>query len=389
MILKSIIINGFKSFGKKTIIDISKNVTGIVGPNGSGKSNIVEAIRFVIGEQSMKNMRSKSLSDLIHLGEDKLNRASVSLIIENDVERFAKMSDSISPELINFLKVDEIILTREIFIDGESNYKINNTVVRLKDIQYILSMVGIGASAHTIISQGEADNILSATPRDRKEIISEALGLRVLENRLKESKRKLDKTVLHISEVSISRKEIAPEIKELKLTVDKINNLSNIREKLYEEYINYLVVTNYNINLNQEIINNNAGLYEELKNNNDKLSVLKSEIQILDNSQSFIREEMESGRSSKRDMLIELEKEKSVLIYEKNIIIREMSDILEKIDNNDLDNNIIIDKSLVTEFCFNIKTKLIDISNDIKNKNYINIDNKINECFDLLKKTNK
>ena len=378
MILKSIIINGFKSFGKKTVIDISKNVTGIVGPNGSGKSNIVEAIRFVIGEQSMKNMRSKSLADLIHLGEDKLNRASVSLIIENDSKRFQDLSDSISPELIDFLKVDEITLTREIFIDGESNYKINNTIVRLKDIQAILSMVGIGASAHTIISQGEADNILSASPKDRKEIISEALGLRILENRLRESKRKLDKTLIHISEVNLSRKEIHPEIKELKSIVDKINNLSVIRENITEEYIKYLVVHTYKIKEISETINNHSGLSDILSEKKGKLSALKLDIKDLDSKQIEHRQDIDNKKSLKQNELLQLEKEKSVLIYEKNILLQSLANEIQEMKVN---------KNEFINFKSELKNKLIIISNNIKNKNLDNINQEINICFDLIKST--
>lgn len=380
MILKSIILNGFKSFGKKTIIDISKNVTGIVGPNGSGKSNIVEAIRFVIGEQSMKNMRSKSISDLIHMGDEKLNRAFVSLVIHNDDKRFLDMMDNISPELIDFLKVDEITLTREIYSDGESNYKINNTIVRLKDIQYILSMVGIGASAHTIISQGEADNILSASPKDRKDIISEALGLRILENRLRESKRKLDKTSIHISEVNLSRKEISPEIKELKSIVDKINSLSTIRQNLTQEYIKYLVIQDYEIQKIKIIINDNLNLDNILNEKNEKLHTLKLDIKDIDNKQISHREEVDKKKSIKQNELIDLEKEKSVIIYEKNILLQSIANEIQEIK---------VDKDKFVNFKSDLKNKLIKIANDIKSKNTININENINQCFDLIRSTDK
>jgi chromosome segregation protein len=207
MILKSITLNGFKSFAKKTTIDVSHNVTGIVGPNGSGKSNIAEAIRFVVGEQSMKTIRSKSLSDLVFKGSSgasALSRASVSIHIDNRVKTF---DESLNEDLASFLAYDEIILTREVYLDGGSSYKINNTEVRLKDVQSLLGLAGIGASAHTIISQGEADKILLSNAKERKEMLDDALGIRIHRIRLRDSEKKLEKVKTHLSTVDLIRKQ--------------------------------------------------------------------------------------------------------------------------------------------------------------------------------------
>ena len=160
MVLKKIELHGFKSFAKKTSLVFDSPVTAIVGPNGSGKSNIVEAIRFVLGEQSMKSLRSRQGSDFIFKGSPILtasNKASVSITFDNAQKIFKLSSDTKKQIPLNF---DEITISREVFKDGVNVYSINGTEVRLKDIIELVSSVHIGSSGHHIISQGEADRIL-------------------------------------------------------------------------------------------------------------------------------------------------------------------------------------------------------------------------------------
>ena len=165
MRLSHITIQGFKSFAKKTTIDVTRQVTGVVGPNGSGKSNIAEAIRFVLGEQSMKSMRGKIGADIIFKGSEHLSassRASVTMVIDNKAKDAGGNSADISQDLAPYLVYDEITLSRVIYSDGTSDYLLNDAKVRLKDVQELLAFAGIGGSAHTIINQGEADKILLA-----------------------------------------------------------------------------------------------------------------------------------------------------------------------------------------------------------------------------------
>ena len=240
MILKSISINGFKSFGKKVTIDLTHNVTGVVGPNGSGKSNVAEAIRFVLGEQSMKNMRGKLSSDLIYKGSNSLNalnRASVDIYIDNK-----NKVNGIRPshDLAAYLEYDEIKLSREVYIDGESKYKINDATVRLRDVTELLALAGIGHSAHTIINQGEADRILLASNKDRKEIVEDALGLKVYHLRIKESEKKLLKVQEHKKEIDIIKGELKPRLYELSRMVKIIQAR---KEEIYKlaKYVRYYV----------------------------------------------------------------------------------------------------------------------------------------------------
>lgn len=239
MTLKSIELTGFKSFGKKSFITFTSPITSIVGPNGSGKSNIVEAIRFVLGEQSIKSLRGKGGSDLIFKGSRVLasgNRALVKITFDNSKKNFSFTNSGLGLSL----DYDEIVIGREVFSDGLNRYSINGTEVRLKDVIDLLASVNIGSSGHHIISQGEADRVLNASNKDRKAMIEDALGLRVYQYRIRESERKLDKTILNMKEVGILRREIAPHLKFLKKQVQVVEKAKNMREELRSLYKTYL-----------------------------------------------------------------------------------------------------------------------------------------------------
>lgn len=240
MRLSYITIQGFKSFAKKTTIDVTHQVTGVVGPNGSGKSNIAEAIRFVLGEQSMKSMRGKTGSDVIFKGSEhlsSLSRASVTMVIDNRrkdaIKKFEVGSVAVSDTLAPYLVYEHLTLSRTIYADGTSDYTLNDAKVRLKDVQELLSFAGIGGSAHTIINQGEADRILLASPKDRKEALEDALGLRVYHMRLAESTRKLEKVKIHVREVDLIRTEIKPHLQHLERQVKKIESQEEERKNLH------------------------------------------------------------------------------------------------------------------------------------------------------------
>ncbi len=152
MRLKTLQINGFKSFAQKTVLEFESPIVSIVGPNGSGKSNVVEALRFVLGEQSMKSMRGKGGSDLIFKGSKKLSkrtRAVVTIYFNNLDKVFKLMNDG--GEEVN-LNYDVISISREVFFDGLNKYILNGTEVRLKDIHNLLALDNIGSAGHHIIS---------------------------------------------------------------------------------------------------------------------------------------------------------------------------------------------------------------------------------------------
>lgn len=240
MRLNSIEINGFKSFAKKTNLEFESPIVAIVGPNGSGKSNVVEAFRFVLGEQSMKSMRGKMGLDLIFKGSKNLprgNRATVSIYFNNSDKVFKLGSDG--GENIN-LNYDIISISREVYADGLNKYILNGGEVRLKDINNLLASVNIGSSGHHIISQGEADRILNASAKDRREMIEDALGLKIYQYKIKEAERKLERTENNMKEVSLLRRENAPHLNFLKKQVEKFEKAKNLQTDLLSLYKEYL-----------------------------------------------------------------------------------------------------------------------------------------------------
>lgn len=230
MYLKSLEISGFKSFGKKATLEFNRPITAIVGPNGSGKSNVAEAFRFVLGEQSIKSLRGKKGEDLIFNGgknSPKQNRASVKVVFDN------------AKRVLN-LDFPEVSLERIVHRDGINEYKINGSNARLKDILELLAGAHIGSSGHHIISQGEADKILTANIRERREMIEDALGLKIYHYKKEESKRKLEKTAENIKSVESLRREIAPHIKFLEKQVERIEKAESMKKDLVVLYHDYL-----------------------------------------------------------------------------------------------------------------------------------------------------
>src|SRR3989338_6863762 len=222
MYLKSIELSGFKSFAKKNTFEFDAPISSIVGPNGSGKSNVAEAFRFVLGEQSIKSMRGKRGEDLIWNGattEPRSNRASVKVLFDNSKKIFD----------IDF---SEVTIERTVHRDGLNEYSINGSVVRLKDVIELLARAHIGASGHHIISQGEADKILSASPKDRKSMVEDALGLKLYQYKRLESERKLKKTFENITQVEALRKEITPHLKFLAKQMEKLEKTESLRSEL-------------------------------------------------------------------------------------------------------------------------------------------------------------
>lgn len=229
MYLKQLQIAGFKSFAKKTSFDFDTPVVGIVGPNGSGKSNVAEAIRFVLGEQSMKSMRGKRGEDMIWNGSNqvpKMGRASVSITFNNE-SRFLDVD------------FDEVVIERVVNRDGTNEYRLNGSTVRLKDVLELLAGANIGQTGHHIISQGEADKILSSSPKERREMLEDALGLKVFQYKKVESTRKLEKTEENMRQVEALRREVQPHLRFLKRQVDKIEKAEALREEAKTRFSKY------------------------------------------------------------------------------------------------------------------------------------------------------
>ncbi len=247
MHLKSLEVSGFKSFAKKASLNFTSSITGIVGPNGSGKSNVAEAFRFVLGEQSIKSLRGKRGEDMIWNGgggeSGRANRASAKLIFDNSRRLF---------ETIDF---DEVSIERIVHRDNSNEYLLNGSLVRLRDIIELLAGAHIGATGHHIISQGEADRILSASIRERREMIEDALGLKAYQWKKLESIRKLEKTDENMKQVESLRREIAPHLRFLKKQVEKIEKAEEMRKELIQLYKNYFACEEYYILTEKDRLN--------------------------------------------------------------------------------------------------------------------------------------
>ena len=207
MYLKKIITQGFKSFADNIVIELGQNIAGIVGPNGSGKSNVVDAIRWVLGEQSVKSLRgSDAMIDIIFAGSKSrkpMSVATVTLIFDN--------KDHYLPE-----QEDEVSLKRRLYKDGTNEYFINNEKVRLKDLTSLILDSGIGKESFNIIGQGQIDNILSEKPAERRIMFEEAAGVLKYKKRKEEAIHKLDKTHDNMDRVNDIVKELEVQVEPLR-----------------------------------------------------------------------------------------------------------------------------------------------------------------------------
>ncbi len=261
--LKSIELSGFKSFGKKSELVFTSPIASIVGPNGSGKSNVAEAFRFVLGEQSMKSMRSKKGEDLIWGGSPAMaraNRASVKVTFDN----------SPGPSGTRLLDIDfnEVVVERVVYRDGQNEYLLNGSQVRLKDVIRLLAGANIGGSGYQIISQGEADRILNASPRERREMVEDALGLKLYQHKKAESEKKLEETGINIDKTRSLRREIAPHLNFLRSQVEKIEKAREMKEELAAKMHEYL--SRENAYITQE----DARLLDEARDYDQQIKIL-------------------------------------------------------------------------------------------------------------------
>ena len=188
MYLKRLEMQGFKSFADKTVLEFMPGITSVIGPNGSGKSNIVDAIRWILGEQSMKSLRGTKSQDIIFAGTQNrksLGFAECSLVFDNE--------DGALP-----IEYTEVTVTRKLFRSGETGYFINKVPCRLKDVLELFMDTGIGKDGYSIIGQGKIDEILSNKSEDRRHIFEEAAGIVKYRTRKAESEKKLESTKLNL-----------------------------------------------------------------------------------------------------------------------------------------------------------------------------------------------
>ena len=334
MYLKEIVASGFKSFADKLSIKLDDKTTCIVGPNGSGKSNIVDAVRWVLGEQSVKSLRGEgAMSEVIFSGSksrNPLNVASVELIFDN------------SDHYLN-IPYTEISIKRKVYRNGENEYILNHEKCRLKDITDLLMDSGIGKESFNIISQGEVDRILSTSSGERRIIFEEAAGILKYKKRKEEALRKLDRTHNNLDRVNDIINELEIQVEPLKKQSKKARKYLETKEKL--EKLDIALITNdilfysNEVNKNKEkkesleqeivLLSNRSSLNntEDMKNQ-QRLELLEQELNQINKDLVILAEEVEKlngerlllrERTSKNDTNEVLEKLRKELDNKGNI----------------------------------------------------------------------
>ncbi|MHC4477050.1 MAG: chromosome segregation protein SMC [Planctomycetota bacterium] len=252
MRLEKIILDGFKSFADKTEFAFDAPVTAIVGPNGCGKSNVVDAVKWVLGEQSVKSLRSDHMADVIFGGSSSrkpLGTAQVTLLISNTRGNLA-------------IEADHVQVSRRIYKSGESEYRINKKICRLKDIRELFMDTGVGARAYSIIEQGQIEQLLNASKTDRRVIFEEAAGISKYKAHKKEALRKLERTEQNLLRLADILSEVTRNLRSIKLAAGKARNYLQYSQRLKELQVNYSLAEYAK---NQDATNDNNHRLEQLQ----------------------------------------------------------------------------------------------------------------------------
>ena len=285
MYLKRLELQGFKSFADKTVLELMPGITTVIGPNGSGKSNISDAIRWVLGEQSMKSLRGTKSLDIIFAGTQNrksLGFAEASLVFDN--------SDGALP-----IEYTEVTVTRKIYRSGETGYFINKVPCRLKDVLELFMDTGIGKDGYSIIGQGKIDEILSNKSEDRRHIFEEAAGIVKYRTRKEESEKKLEHTKLNLLRINDILTEIEGNLEPLQMQSDKAKKYLNLREELKSIEIGLFVynIEKYKKDL-EELVQSIEVMQNQANEENEKLEHIKALKEELKTSIDQITEEIEN-----------------------------------------------------------------------------------------------
>lgn len=325
MYLKSVEMQGFKSFADKIYIDFNPGITAIVGPNGSGKSNISDAIRWVMGEQSVKSLRGSKMEDVIFAGTETrkpLGFAEVSLTLDN------------SKKIFN-VEYEEVTVSRRVYRSGESEYSINKTPCRLKDIHELFMDTGLGREGYSVIGQGKIDEILSNKSEDRRYIFEEAAGITKYKYRKAEAEKKLNNTTENLIRVYDILNELEVQLEPLRFQSENAKKYLNLREELkaLDVKVSVLNIKKSKTELNEtekicsalsfdlEVIQNNIDLFEK------RINEMYDELSDLEKLTEELREEEKKNIFSVGDYANRINVLRANAEHEKENIERVKSDI--------------------------------------------------------------
>ncbi|WP_416340933.1 chromosome segregation protein SMC [Tissierella praeacuta] len=325
--MKKVEIQGFKSFADKTEIEIKDGIIAIVGPNGSGKSNISDAIRWVLGEQSVKNLRGSKMEDVIFAGTSKrkaLGYSEVTITFDNKNGEIP-------------LDYTEVAVTRRMFRSGESEYYINKNSCRLKDVRELFMDTGVGKDGYSIIGQGRIEEILSNRPEDRRSIFEEAAGIVKYKSKKEEAERKLEKTEANIIRIKDLIFELSNQLETLEAQAYKANCFTELYNRLKELEVNIFIKDIKKINIQIEEINTkNSILKDEFLKKTDERQLIEDKFNLLKESIDTLESKIEICRNKNLEIVNELDKNQNQLsiIGEKNKFYNKDLERLKEEKNN-------------------------------------------------------
>ena len=287
MYLKSIEVQGFKSFANKIVFEFHNGITGIVGPNGSGKSNVADAVRWVLGEQRAKQLRGGNMQDVIFSGTENrkpLSYASVAITLDN--------ADHKLP-----VEFEEVKVTRKLYRSGESEYLINGSACRLKDINEMFYDTGIGKEGYSIIGQGQIDKILNGKPEERRELFDEAAGIVKFKRRKNMSVKKLEEEQQNLIRVNDILGELEKQFGPLERQSEKAKEYLKKKEELKKYDINMFLLESIRLKEQMEDVQKKLeltqGEYEEAE---QKHADMKKEYERIEEQVDVIEAEMEEAK---------------------------------------------------------------------------------------------
>ncbi len=307
MYLKSIEVQGFKSFANKIVFKFHNGITGIVGPNGSGKSNVADAVRWVLGEQRIKQLRGASMQDVIFSGTElrkPLGYAYVAITLDNADHQLA-------------IDYDEVTVSRRLYRSGESEYMINGTVCRLKDVNELFYDTGIGKEGYSIIGQGQIDKILSGKPEERRELFDEAAGIVKFKRRKYAAQKKLEDEKQNLVRVNDILSELEKQIGPLEKQSDKAKIYLKKKEELKVLDVNVFLMENVHIKEQLDSVDGKLQIASgDLEDTTQKYENIKDEYEQIESKIELLEQAIEQARATLTDtgvMRSKLEGEINVL----------------------------------------------------------------------------
>ena len=356
MYLKKIEVQGFKSFANKLLFEFDNGITGIVGPNGSGKSNIADAVRWVLGEQSAKQLRGSKMEDIIFAGTETrkpVSFASVSLTIDNSDKKLD-------------IDYSEVTVTRRVFRSGESEYLLNGNACRLKDINELFYDTGIGKEGYSIIGQGQIDKILSGKAEERRELFDEAAGIVKFKKRKNETQKSLDNESQNLIRINDILAELEKQVGPLARQSDKAKEYLRLKEYLKKYEVNlFLLEESSTKGELTEVTGNLDIVNEELEKAGNRLEEIKSVYDEKDNEVSELTARIDELTAKKNQAEIDknrLESQIEILkeqINSANMNDSHLADRLKEINDQIAERN--EEKQKLLKQKFDISSEVDDI----------------------------